>query len=86
MKEAGEKSPGAMAAILGLEVAVLQQICDTAAEATGEPFVIANDNCPGQIVISGGEKALDHALPIAQEQGARHAIKLAVSMWLPIRP
>lgn len=80
MKEAGEKSPGAMAAILGLEVATLQQICDTAAEATGEPLVIANDNCPGQVVISGGEKALDHALPIAKEQGARHAMKLAVSV------
>lgn len=80
MREAGEKSPGAMAAILGLDVDVLQKICDAAAAATGQPLVIANDNCPGQIVISGGEKALDHALPLAQEQGARHAVKLPISI------
>ena len=80
MREAGEKSPGAMAAVLGLDISTLQDICDASAEITDEPLVIANDNCPGQIVISGGENALDHALPLAKEQGARHAVKLAVSI------
>lgn len=80
MRDADQISPGAMAAILGLEVDDLQKICETASEATDQPLVVANDNCPGQIVISGGEKALDHALPLAQEQGARRTVKLPISI------
>ncbi len=80
MAEAGEQSPGAMAAILGLDVDVVQAVCQEASEAAGKPLVLANDNCPGQIVISGDSAALDHALPLAKERGARRAIKLAVSV------
>jgi [acyl-carrier-protein] S-malonyltransferase len=80
MKEAGEKSPGAMAAILGLGIADLRAIVEQASAETGQPVVVANDNCPGQVVISGVAKALDRALALAQECGAKRAVKLAVSV------
>lgn len=80
MAEAGDQSPGAMAAILGLDAETLRAICAEASAATGKPLVVANDNCPGQIVISGDSQALDHALPLAQAQGAKRTIKLAVSV------
>ena len=80
MKEAGEKSPGAMAAILGVDTTIVKEICEAAAASSGAPLVLANDNCPGQVVISGDEGALDKALAIAQERGARRAVKLAVSV------
>jgi len=53
MKQAGEQQPGAMAAVLGLDRAAVESICAEASQATGEPVQIANDNCPGQSVISG---------------------------------
>lgn len=80
MAEAGEQSPGAMAAILGLDVETLRAVCAEASAAVGKPLVVANDNCPGQIVISGDSQALDFALPLAQAQGAKRTIKLAVSV------
>jgi [acyl-carrier-protein] S-malonyltransferase len=79
MKEAGEKNPGAMAALLGVEIADAQSICEQASNQTGKPVVVANDNCPGQVVISGDAQALDSALEIAKERGKR-GIKLAVSI------
>jgi [acyl-carrier-protein] S-malonyltransferase len=80
MKEAGVKSPGAMAAILGLNSDVVDGVCETATAQVGKPVVLANDNCPGQIVISGDSDALDVAMTLAQEQGARRTVKLAVSI------
>jgi len=80
MREAGEKSPGAMAAILGLDLEPLRQLCEEASAATGGVLVVANDNCPGQTVISGDDRALDYALPLAKERGAKRALKLAVSI------
>lgn len=80
MREAGEKSPGAMAAILGLDIAALHQLCADAGAATGGIVVVANDNCPGQTVISGDDQTLDHALTLAKERGAKRALKLAVSI------
>ena len=80
MKEAGVKSPGAMAAILGLDADVVHGVCETATAQIGKPVVLANDNCPGQIVISGDSDALDAAMILAQEHGARHTVKLAVSI------
>lgn len=79
MKQAGEISPGGMAAILGLELAVLEKIC-TEASGVDEIVQVANDNCPGQVVISGASAALDRALPLAQQAGARRAVRLAVSI------
>src|SRR5262249_2851147 len=80
MKEAGEKSPGAMAALLGLEIAEARAICEQATKAVGKQVVVANDNCPGQVVISGDAQALDQALALAKEHGVKRAVKLAVSI------
>jgi [acyl-carrier-protein] S-malonyltransferase len=80
MKEAGDRSPGAMAAILGLTIADLRAIVEQASAETGQPVVVANDNCPGQVVISGDGRALDRALALAQERGAKRAVRLAVSV------
>lgn len=79
MKEAGEISPGGMAAIVGLDIPALEQVCEDASR-TGEIVQVANDNCPGQVVISGSKPALERALPLALKAGARRAILLAVSI------
>ena len=80
MQEAGEKQPGAMAAILGLQSKDVHALCRTATSHIGSPVVVANDNCPGQVVISGDVKALKHATSLALETGAKRAIQLAVSI------
>jgi [acyl-carrier-protein] S-malonyltransferase len=80
MKDAGIKSPGAMAALLGLEADVVRDICARVRELTGGVLVLANDNCPGQIVISGDDPSIEHGLILAKEAGARRAVKLAVSI------
>ena len=80
MKAAGEESPGAVAALLGLEIDAVSEVCQAAQTATGGIVVVANDNCPGQVVISGSESALDKALELAQERGAKRAVKLPVSV------
>jgi [acyl-carrier-protein] S-malonyltransferase len=80
MKEAGQHSPGAMAALLGLDLPDAHAVCEQASAEAGQPVVVANDNCPGQIVISGDEAALDLALPLAKARGAKRALKLAVSV------
>lgn len=81
MKQAGDSHPGGMAAIMGLDIPTLEQIC---AQASGsgplEVVQVANDNCPGQVVISGAKPALERALALAQQAGARRAIPLAVSI------
>ncbi len=75
MKAAGEAQPGAMAAVLGMPAASLRAIC----EEVGDVWV-ANDNAPGQIVLSGKKAALERALQLAKQRGARRAIPLAVSI------
>lgn len=80
MKEAGALQPGAMAAILNMTREVLDEVCREASAATGRPVQVANDNCPGQIVISGDAAALDKAMALAKARGAKRAIKLAVSI------
>ena len=79
MKQAGEISPGGMAAVLGLAIPDLEQIC-TIASIGNEIVQVANDNCPGQVVISGTNEALDRAIPLLQAAGARRVIRLAVSI------
>lgn len=79
MKRAGEQTPGGMAAILGLDIPSLEKICQEAS-LPNEIVQVANDNCPGQVVISGASAALDRAVLLAQQAGARRAIRLAVSI------
>lgn len=79
MKQAGESSPGAMAAILGLDLPTLEEICAQCSQ--DEAIVqIANDNCPGQVVISGSKEALAEAMERAKAAGARRVVPLAVSI------
>lgn len=79
MKRAGELAPGGMAAILGLDIPALEKICAEASRS-GEPVQVANDNCPGQVVISGAKAAVERAIELAKNAGARRAIPLAVSI------
>ncbi len=80
MKLAGEREPGAMAAILALETAVVRQLCTQASEETGQVVQLANDNCPGQSVISGDKEALTRAMALAQEAGARKVVQLPITI------
>ena len=80
MKEAGDSAPGAMAAVLGADANAVNTLCARASALTGKPLVLANDNCPGQIVISGDSETVDRAIEMAREVGARRAVRLAVSI------
>jgi [acyl-carrier-protein] S-malonyltransferase len=74
MAEAARQKPGSMAAILGLEDEVVEQLCRKILGVWP-----ANYNCPGQIVVSGEHDAVDECIQLAQEAGARRAVKLKVS-------
>jgi [acyl-carrier-protein] S-malonyltransferase len=80
MKEAGQRSPGGMAAVLGLETEVVDQVCRQAREETGGVIQVANYNSPGQIVISGDFRTRDVAVELAQAEGAKKVVPLAVSI------
>ena len=79
MKEAGVKQPGRMAAVIGLAQDVVAQICAEAAANDGVAQ-IANDNCPGQIVISGDESSMATAMTALEKAGARRVVPLNVSI------
>ena len=74
MQKACEKTPSTMAAILGLEDKIVEDICASIKEVV----VPANYNSPGQIVISGSNEGIDKAIEALKEKGAKRAIKLAV--------
>lgn len=74
MAEAARESDGTMAAILGLDDEVVEQLC-----AEIEGVWPANYNCPGQIVVSGEEGAVDKLIRMANDLGARRTVKLKVS-------
>ncbi|HML22200.1 MAG TPA: ACP S-malonyltransferase [Aggregatilinea sp.] len=80
MKKAGERTPGAMAALLGLSSDVVRELCTEASAKTGKPVVLANDNCDGQLVISGDKDAIEAAMPLAMERGAKKVVPLTVSV------
>ena len=78
MQDAAPAGTGAMAAVLGAEDAVVQEVCE---QASGSQVVVpANFNSPGQIVIGGDAAAVDRALALLAERGVRKAVKLAVSV------
>jgi [acyl-carrier-protein] S-malonyltransferase len=74
MQKACELEPSTMAAILGLEDKIIEDICD----GINEVVVPANYNSPGQVVISGSFKGIDEAVEKLSAAGAKRAIKLAV--------
>ncbi len=80
MKQAGEQSPGGMAAVLGLGREAVEEACTTARQETGEHIGLANDNCPGQIVISGARAGLERASELAAARGAKRVVRLPVSI------
>jgi [acyl-carrier-protein] S-malonyltransferase len=79
MKAAGLEQPGLMAAILGLDEAQVAAIC-AAATAAGGIAQVANDNCPGQVVISGDRAGMEAAMAALAAAGARKVVPLAVSI------
>ena len=75
MAESGQAAPGGMSAVLGLDASVIAQVLS---EVSGT-VVVANDNCPGQVVISGEIEAIGIATPLLQAAGAKRVIALNVS-------
>jgi len=77
MQQAVPIGVGAMAALLGADLALAQEIADAAAQ--GDVCKVANDNDPSQVVISGHKSAIDRAIELAKEMGAKRAVPLPVS-------
>jgi [acyl-carrier-protein] S-malonyltransferase len=74
MQKACERTPSTMAAILGLDDKIVEDVC----ASVDEVVVPANYNSPGQIVISGSIEGIDKAIELLKEKGAKRALKLAV--------
>ncbi len=74
MQKACEKTPSTMAAIIGSEDRVIEEVC----AAIKDIVVPANYNCPGQIVISGSNEGIEKAIELLKERGVRRVIKLSV--------
>ncbi|MEM6667619.1 MAG: ACP S-malonyltransferase [Pseudomonadota bacterium] len=77
MQQAVPVGVGAMAALIGLDLDAARTVAEEAAQ--GDVCEAANDNAPGQVVISGHAAAIDRAVVIAKEKGAKRAMKLPVS-------
>ena len=77
MQQAVPVGAGAMAALIGADLAQAEEIAKAAAE--GEVCVIGNDNAPGQVVVSGATRAVERAVALAPEHGIRRAVMLPVS-------
>ena len=77
MQRAVPVGQGAMAALLGLELEAAREVAKEAAQ--GEVCAAANDNAPGQVVVSGSKAAVDRAIEIAKGRGAKRSITLPVS-------
>ena len=77
MQQAVPVGQGAMAALLGADVALARRIAEVAAQ--GEVAAVANDNDPSQVVLSGHKGAIDRVIEIAKEMGAKRAVPLPVS-------
>ncbi|TWT20083.1 ACP S-malonyltransferase [Luteimonas marina] len=78
MQDAAPAGTGAMAAVLGADDALVEDVCKAASHS--DVVVPANYNSPGQIVIGGDAAAVDRALALLSEKGVRKAVKLAVSV------
>lgn len=76
LRKAAEKNKGTMAAIIGLQNDVVEEICRSISTGVVEPV---NYNCPGQLVIAGAHQPIQEAVKLCQEKGAQRAIVLNVS-------
>jgi len=79
MQKAVPPGEGAMAALLGLELADAREVCARAAAETGLVCQVANDNGGGQVVSSGAKAAVERSIELAKEKGAKRGILLPVS-------
>jgi [acyl-carrier-protein] S-malonyltransferase len=79
MQKAVPVGVGAMAALLGPELEQVQKIAKQAADETKQVCGVANDNSPGQVVVSGAKEAVERAIAIATEQGVKRSVLLPVS-------
>ena len=77
MQQAVPVGEGAMAALLGADLGLAQRIAEAASD--GEVCTVANDNDPSQVVISGQKSAIDRAISMAKDMGAKRAVPLPVS-------
>jgi [acyl-carrier-protein] S-malonyltransferase len=77
MQQAVPVGEGAMAALLGADIGLAQRIAEAASQ--GEVCTVANDNDPSQVVISGQKSAIDRAIAMAKDMGAKRAVPLPVS-------
>lgn len=80
MQNAVPEGEGAMAAIIGLMDEQVIKVCESAAAEIGQPVEAVNFNSPGQIVIAGATAAVDRAIELLVEEGAKRALKLPVSV------
>lgn len=76
MQKACEMEESTMAAVIGLEDEIVEEVCDSIKD---EVVVAANYNCPGQLVISGSVAGIEKACELLKEKGAKRALKLPVS-------
>lgn len=79
MQKAVPVGKGAMAAVLGLDLDTVRAIAEAACHGEDDICAVANDNAPGQVVISGHIGAIERAMELAKEKGARRAVPLPVS-------
>jgi [acyl-carrier-protein] S-malonyltransferase len=79
MQKVAPGDPGAMTAVLGLAEDLAAEAAGAAARETGGVCVVANDNSPGQVVLSGNTAAIERAEELAKSAGARRAVRLGVA-------
>ena len=80
MQQAVPAGEGAMAAVIGLADVPIIEACETASGDTGKPVEAVNFNSPGQVVIAGATEAVNRAIELCQEAGAKRALPLPVSV------
>ncbi|WP_074463635.1 ACP S-malonyltransferase [Cellulosilyticum sp. I15G10I2] len=78
METCAKAHPGGMVAVIGLEIDKIDEVCKKVTKEIG-PAEIANDNCPGQVTLSGTKEALEAAMPYLKEAGAKRVLPLQVS-------
>ncbi len=78
MEVCAKEHPGGMVAVIGLEIDKIEEVCKKVTKEVG-PVEIANDNCPGQVTLSGTKEALELAMPYLKEAGAKRVLPLQVS-------